>query len=51
MALLLKEQMQAGQFATARQTFTDLLDLIDSKSDSVVSSPAHKKSKIRNNSS
>ncbi|KAG2581929.1 serine carboxypeptidase-like 51 isoform X2 [Panicum virgatum] len=35
MALLLKEQMQAGKFATARQTFTDLLDLIDSKSDSV----------------
>jgi len=45
MALLLKEQMQAGQFATARQTFTDLLDLIDSKSDSVVSSSCSQKIK------
>ncbi|CAN6270829.1 unnamed protein product [Urochloa humidicola] len=35
MAVMVKEQMLAGQYATARQTFTDQLDLIDSQSDSV----------------
>lgn len=37
MAGKVKEQTAAGQFATSLQTFTDLLYLIDSKSDSVVS--------------
>nr|AAP04190.1 putative serine carboxypeptidase [Oryza sativa Japonica Group]ABF96387.1 serine carboxypeptidase S10 family protein, putative [Oryza sativa Japonica Group] len=36
MAGKVKEQTAAGQFATSLQTFTDLLYLIDSKSDSVV---------------
>ncbi|RCV32517.1 hypothetical protein SEVIR_7G029200v4 [Setaria viridis] len=35
MAVMVKEQMLAGQYATARQTFTDQLDLIDSQTDSV----------------
>ncbi|OEL38781.1 Serine carboxypeptidase-like 51 [Dichanthelium oligosanthes] len=35
MGVMVKEQMLAGQYATARQTFTDQLDLIDSQSDSV----------------
>uniref|UniRef100_A0A0D9Z8F2 Carboxypeptidase n=1 Tax=Oryza glumipatula TaxID=40148 RepID=A0A0D9Z8F2_9ORYZ len=35
MAGKVKEQTAAGQFATSLQTFTDLLYLIDSKSDSV----------------
>jgi hypothetical protein len=38
MAALVKEQMLAGQYATARQTFTDQLSLIDSQIDSVVRS-------------
>ncbi|CAL5036030.1 unnamed protein product [Urochloa decumbens] len=35
MAVTVKEQMVAGQFAAALKTWTDLLNLIDSKSDSV----------------
>ncbi|KAL6650243.1 hypothetical protein ACP70R_009168 [Stipagrostis hirtigluma subsp. patula] len=35
MAAMVKKQMLAGQFATARQTWTDLLDLIDSRSNGV----------------
>ncbi|XP_062185044.1 serine carboxypeptidase-like 51 [Phragmites australis] len=35
MAVMVKEQVLAGQFAAARKTWTDLLDLIDSRSDSV----------------
>uniref|UniRef100_A0A0A9HNR7 Uncharacterized protein n=1 Tax=Arundo donax TaxID=35708 RepID=A0A0A9HNR7_ARUDO len=35
MAEMVKEQIAAGQFAVAQKTWTDLLDLIDSQSDSV----------------
>jgi hypothetical protein len=37
MAAKLKEEMALGQFATARKIWIDLLDLIDSETDSVVS--------------
>lgn len=43
MGVMVKEQMMAGKYAKARQTFTDQLDLIDSQSDSVVRSCSHQK--------
>jgi hypothetical protein len=42
MAATLKEQMASGKYAAAQKTWTDQLDLIDSRSDSVVSTFNHR---------